>query len=78
MPTTRRSGLLYDGGKTAWFGVEWPGADPIRTGSAGDAFNNSVGLMYDPNRQLVWAVGQYSAVHVLKIDLKSAKLHELK
>ena len=69
--------LLYDCGKNAWFGVELPGADPIGKGTGSDAFNNSMGLMYDPNRRLVWAVGQYSDVHVLRLDLKSAKLHEL-
>ena len=37
-----------------------------------------MGLMYDPNRKLVWAVGQNSHVHVLRFDPKSAKLHELK
>ncbi len=70
--------LLYDCGKNAWFGVELPGADPIGKGTGSDAFNNSMGLMYDPNRGLVWAVGQYSDVHVLRFDLKSAKIHELK
>ena len=30
-----------------------------------------MGLMYDPNRQLVWAVGQNSHVHVLRLDAKS-------
>ncbi len=66
--------LLYDCGKNAWFGAELTGADPIGKG----AFNNSIGLMYDPNRKLVWAVGQNSQVHVLRIDARSAKLHELK
>lgn len=66
--------LLYDCGKNAWFGAELGGADPIGKGS----FNNSMGLMYDPNRQLVWAVGQNSHVHVLRLDSKSVKLAELK
>jgi hypothetical protein len=35
-------------------------------------------LVYNSNRGLVWAVGQYSDVHVLRLDLKSAKIHELK
>jgi hypothetical protein len=66
--------LLYDCVKNAWFGVELAGADPIRK----DVFNNSMGLMYDPNRKLVWAVGQNSEVHVLRLDSKMLKLHELK
>ena len=37
-----------------------------------------MGLMYDPNRKLVWAVGQNSHLHVLRLDLKSAKRHELR
>jgi hypothetical protein len=39
------------------------GVDPI--GKKG--FNNSMGLMYDPRRRLIWAVGQYSQVHVLRL-----------
>jgi zinc protease len=45
-------------------------ADPV--GKAG-AFNNSMGLMYDPARKLVWAVGQHSHVHVLKLDHGTAR-----
>ena len=37
-----------------------------------------MGLLFDPNRRLVWAVGQNSHVHVLRLDVQSAKLHELK
>jgi hypothetical protein len=66
--------LLYDCGKNAWFGAELAGADPIGKG----VFNNSMGLMYDPNRKLVWAVGQNSHVHVLRLDAGTLKLHELK
>ena len=66
--------LLYDCGKNAWFGMELGGADPIGKGT----FNNSMGLMYDPNRKLVWAVGQNSHVHVLRLDLKRAGWQELK
>ena len=29
---------------------------------------------YDPNRQLVWAVGQNSYVHVLRLEPKEAKV----
>ncbi len=41
-------------------------------------FNNSMGLMYDPNRKLVWAVGQNSHVHALRLDLKSAVMQTLR
>ena len=68
--------LLYDCGKNAWFGAELAGDDPV--GKALGAFNNSMGLMYDPHRKLVWAVGQNSRVHVLRLDSKSLKLVELK
>jgi hypothetical protein len=69
---------LYDCAKNAWFGLELPGADPIGKGTQGNAFNNSMGLMYDLNRKLVWAVGQRSDVHVLRLEAKTLKLHELK
>lgn len=59
--------------KNAWLGVELSGPDPVGK----RAFHNSLGLMYDPNRRLVWAVGQNSEVHVLRFDPTSAKLHPL-
>jgi hypothetical protein len=62
------SWLLYDCAKNAWLGIDLQGADPL----AKKAFNNSMGLMYDPNRRLVWAVGQYSQVYALKLDASSA------
>jgi hypothetical protein len=69
---------LYDCGKNCWFGVGLSGADPIGKGTQGSSFNNSMGLMYDPNRRLVWAVGQNSHVHVLRLEPKSLKLQELR
>lgn len=60
---------MYDCASNTWVGVELKGADPVGK----KAFNNSMGLMYDPNRRLVWAVGQYSHVHVLKLDAKTAR-----
>jgi hypothetical protein len=69
---------LYDCGKNAWFGVALPGADPIGKGTVGSSFNNSMGLMYDPHRQLIWAVGQNSHVHVLRLEPPTLKLQELK
>lgn len=69
---------LYDCETNAWMGVELPGADPIGKGTQANSFNNSMGLMYDPNRKLVWAVGQNSHVHVLRVDPKTLKTHALK
>ena len=65
---------LYDCAKNAWFGVELAGADPVGKGP----FNNSMGLMYDPGRKLVWAVGQNGHLFVLRFDPKQAKLHPLR
>jgi hypothetical protein len=63
---------MFDCAANTWLGIDLKGADPVGK----KAFNNSMGLMYDPNRRLVWAVGQYSQVHVLKLDAKGA--HALK
>ena len=56
-------------------GLELGGDDPV--GRAG-GFNYSFGLMFDPARGLVWAVGQYSHVHVLRVDPKSLKTMALR
>jgi hypothetical protein len=61
--------LAYDCAANAWVSTELPGDDPV--GRAG-AFNNSMGLMYDPARKLVWAVGQHSHVHALRLDRATA------
>lgn len=65
--------LVYDCKSNAWLGLPLEGADPIAA-KPGDLrpFNNSVGLVYDPRRRLVWAVGQYGHVHVLKVDVAAA------
>lgn len=66
----------FDCARDAWCGLHLTGADPIGKGTsktAQTAFNNSMGLMFDPNRQLIWAVGQNSHVHVLKVDAKSVR-----
>ena len=65
--------LIYDCADNAWRGIELPGDDPIGKGTAGRTFNNSMGLMYDPNRKLIWAVGQYSHVHVLRLDNSASR-----
>ncbi len=61
--------LAYDCAKNVWLSVPLTGEDPI--GKRG-AFNNSMGLMYDPARKVVWAVGQHSHVHALKLDTSKA------
>ncbi|HOX04900.1 MAG TPA: sigma-70 family RNA polymerase sigma factor [Planctomycetota bacterium] len=66
--------LVYDCEKNAWLGAELAGANPIGKG----AFNVDLGLMYDPNRKLVWAVNCYNQVHVLRFDPKTAGLQEIK
>lgn len=62
--------LAYDCAKNAWVGLPLAGDDPI--GKKG-GFNNSMGLMYDPTRRVVWAVGQRSEVYALKPDVSRAK-----
>ena len=67
--------LGYDCGTNAWVGVELSGDDPIgRSGS----FNNSMGLMYDSARKLVWAVGQNSQPFALRYEPKTAKVQKLR
>lgn len=68
--------LLYDCSSNLWRGIELGGDDPIGKGTAGKAFNNSMGLMYDPERRLIWAVGQYSHVHVLRLEATAARALE--
>ena len=65
---------LYDCAKNAWWGAKLAGTDPVGKGS----FNNSMGLMFDPGRQLVWAVGQNGHLFVLRFDAKQATLHPLR
>ncbi len=62
--------MSCDCANNAWVGLPRAGEDPI--GKTG-AFNNSMGLMYDPNRKVVWAVEQHSRVHALKLDASKAK-----
>ncbi len=66
--------LLYDCKANAWKAVLFTGEDPIGKGS----FNNSMGLMFDPKRKLVWAVGQNSHVHVMRVDLEKAEVAAVK
>ena len=65
--------IAYDCGKNAWLSVKFAGPDLIGK----QVFNNSVGLLYDSNRNLVWALGQHSEVWVLRLDPKSADFQPL-
>lgn len=67
--------LAYDCAANAWVSIDLAGDDPV--GRAG-AFNNSMGLMYDPARKLVWAVGQHSHVHALRLDRAMARVTPLR
>jgi len=60
--------LLYDCAKNAWLAVHLPGPDPLGK----ESFNVSLGLMYDPDRKLVWAMDLLSRPYVLNLDLKTA------
>ncbi|HKB37476.1 MAG TPA: kelch repeat-containing protein [Gemmataceae bacterium] len=66
--------LAYDCAKNAWLGVKFAGPDLIGK----QVFNNSLGLLYDSNRKLVWALGQHSEVWVLRLDPKTADLQPLR
>ncbi len=60
--------LLYDCAANAWLGVSLLGADPLGK----DRFNNSLGLMYDPKRKLVWAMDLLSRPYALALDRASS------
>ena len=66
--------LAYDCSKNGWRGLELTGDDPIGKGTSAGAFHNSVAMMYDPNRKLVWFVDQNSHVFSLNLDLSKAKV----
>lgn len=74
--------LVYDCQRNEWRGIALAGDDPIGPASgprrgggnaAGRVFNNSLGLMHDSKRGLIWAVGQYSDVYALRCDLSAAR-----
>jgi hypothetical protein len=66
--------LAYDCAANAWVGVKLAGPDLIGK----QVFNNSVGILYDPNRNLVWALGQRSEVWVLRFDPKTVDVQPLR
>jgi hypothetical protein len=65
--------LTYDCATNAWLAVRFAGPDLI----GNQVFNNSLGLMYDPNRRLAWTLGQHSEVWVLRFDRKTADVQPL-
>jgi hypothetical protein len=65
------SGALSGGGFHG-FGRR-AGADPIGK----EAFNVDLGLMYDPNRRLVWTASCTNQASVLKFDPKVAMFQKL-
>ncbi len=69
---------VYDCAGNAWLGADLSGANPVSRRGKKAAFNNSVGLEYDPKRKLIWSLGQRSQVGVLKFDSKTAALKPLK
>ncbi len=68
--------LAFDCAANGWVSIVFGGEDPI--GKRPIPFNNSMGLMYDPGRKLVWAVGQHSQVYVLNIDRAKADIKPLR
>jgi hypothetical protein len=66
--------IAYDCARNAWLSLKLGGPDLIGK----QVFNNSVGVLHDPTRKLVWAVGQHSEVWVLRLDLKTADLEPLR
>jgi hypothetical protein len=66
--------FLYDCGRSAWFKTVIASDSPPITKEG----SYNIGVMYDPNRNLVWAVNTHSQVFVLKFDPLSADLVEVK
>ena len=72
-PDRKPRWLLYDCRQNRWLAVHLPGADPLGK----ETFNVSLGLMYDPKRELVWAMNSCAQPYVLKLELKTADLKPL-
>jgi hypothetical protein len=69
---------FYDCAKNKWRVCDFPGDDPLTKRGKKIDGSVSIGLMYDTKRKLVWMVGQYSELTVLKFDPKTAGLKDLK
>lgn len=74
---TTATWILFDCNANTWKTVTLSGDDPIDLANWNEVrrpratrlpFHNSVGFAYDAQRKLVWAVGQYSRVHVLRLE----------
>jgi hypothetical protein len=68
--------VAFDCAASGWVSISLAGDDPI--GKRPMSFNNSMGLMYDPGRKLLWAVGQHSEVYVLSLDRAKADIKPLR
>jgi hypothetical protein len=66
--------FIYDCGKNAWFKAVLASDSPPITREA----SYNIGVMFDPNRHLVWAVNTNSQVFVLKFDARNANLEAVK
>ncbi|MEI7685269.1 MAG: hypothetical protein WCL32_09595 [Planctomycetota bacterium] len=66
--------ILYDCAKNAWFKTDLGSDAPPFTKEG----SYNIGVMYDPNRNLIWGVNTDSQVFVLKFDRATAMLEEVK
>ncbi|PCJ57500.1 MAG: hypothetical protein COA79_15830 [Planctomycetota bacterium] len=69
--------LFYDCSTNKWKTLNIPGEDPLMHRKKKSAFSNSIGLMYDSSRKLVWIVGKNSELFVLKFDKLKGNLKDL-
>ncbi|MFO0865265.1 MAG: kelch repeat-containing protein [Gemmataceae bacterium] len=68
------TGLFYDCAKNAWLKADIPSDRPPITKEG----SYNIGVMYDPNRNMVWAVNTNSQVFGLKLDMSALKLEALR
>jgi hypothetical protein len=66
------TGLFFDCGKNTWMKADIPSDGPAITKEG----SYNIGVMYDPNRNVVWAVNTNSQVFVLKVNTAALKLVE--
>ena len=72
-----RRTAAYDCANNRWVSLKLTGKNPVDPRGRGKARNVSLGLMYDANRKLVWAIGQRQDVHAVRIDPKTADMKPL-
>lgn len=68
------TGYFYHCEKNAWYKATLESDKPPLTKEG----SYNIGVMYDANRKLVWGVNTHSQVFVLKVDVKTAGLEEVK